>query len=82
MLNKAETIKGDGNIVYETVPIKPMATVKAARIMVNGLRKKRMWVFVPWYAKLYWHIQRFLPGMVFTGAVATMRKYREVVIKE
>jgi len=81
MLNKAETKSGDGNIVYETVPIKPMATGKAAKILVNGLRKKGMFVFVPWYAKLYYHIQRFLPAMVFKGAIQTMKKYREVAQK-
>jgi short-subunit dehydrogenase len=81
MLNKAETKHGDGNIVYETVPIRPMDTEKAAKKLINGLAGNSMWIFVPWYAKLYWHIQRFLPGLVFKGAVATMRKYREAVKK-
>ena len=80
MLNNAETKHGDGNIVYETVPIKPMDTDKAAKKLINGMAGNSMWIFVPWYAKLYWHVQRFLPGMVYKGAVATMKKYRKLII--
>ncbi len=80
MLNKAKVKHGDdGNVVYETVPIKPMATGKAAKILVDGLRKKKMFIFVPWYAKFYFYIQRYIPGMVFKGAVHTMKKYREIM---
>jgi len=79
MLNKAEAPVGDGNVLYETVPIKPMATDKAVKVLINGLRKKKMFVFVPWYAKFYYTLQRFIPGMVFKGAVDTMKKYRVVI---
>lgn len=82
MLNKAETMLGDGNVVYETVPIKPMATDKAVRILVNGLRRKKMFVFVPGYAKFYYHFHRLLPALVFKGALATMKKYREVIAEK
>jgi hypothetical protein len=62
MLNRVETIQGDGNLIYETVPIKPMSTEKAVKILVNGLRKNKMPFFVPWYAKFYYHFQRIAPG--------------------
>ena len=79
MLNKAKTTLGDGNVLYETIPIKPMATDKAVKILINGLRKKKMFVFVPVYAKVYYHLQRFIPAVVFKGAVATMKNYRKVM---
>jgi short-subunit dehydrogenase len=82
MLNKANAKKGDGNVLYETVPIKPMPTAKAAKILVNGIHKKGMIIFVPWYAKLYYHLQGILPGIIFKGAVHTMSKYREVMLKK
>lgn len=79
MLNRAKVKKGSGTIVYEMIPIKPMATAKAVKVLVDGLGKNKQLIFVPWYAKLYYHLQRFIPSMVSRGAVLSMKKYRELV---
>ena len=73
------TRQEDGNILYDAVPIKPMDTDKAVKILVDGLKKNKMLVFVPRYAKFYYNLQRLMPGMIYKGALRTMKKYRGVV---
>lgn len=82
MLNKAKATQGDGNILYEVVPIKPMETKKAAKILIDGISRKGILIFVPWYAKLYYTLQGIIPGLIFKGAIHTMQKYREVISKK
>lgn len=79
MLKNARVKHGSGTAVLETVPMKPMPTTKAVKILVDGMRKKKMLIFVPGYAKFYHYFNRWFPRLVFKGSIAAMKKYRELI---
>ena len=77
---KAKTATGtnaDAEI-REMLPMKAMATDKAATRLINGIASKGRFIFVPWYAKLMYYIQRYIPGVMYSGAIDSMKKFREI----
>lgn len=79
LLEKAKVKHGSGTLYLDLIPMKPMPTNVAAKKLVNGMSKKGMFIYVPWYARLYHHIQYFVPSFMLKGAAFTMKKYREMV---
>jgi NAD(P)-dependent dehydrogenase (short-subunit alcohol dehydrogenase family) len=59
------TFKGtmEGTDARKLVPIKPLATDKAVRALLEGVAKKKPIVVVPFYARLGWWLERFAPRL-------------------
>jgi NAD(P)-dependent dehydrogenase (short-subunit alcohol dehydrogenase family) len=59
------TFKGtmEGTDARKLVPIKPLATDKAVRPLLEGVAKNKAIVVVPFYGRLGWWLERFAPPL-------------------
>ncbi|MFZ1863239.1 MAG: SDR family oxidoreductase [Polyangiales bacterium] len=82
MLHKAEFSRGNREAVLGTLPMKPMPAAKAAQIFVDKIAGKERMTFLPWYAGIFWRLQRLSPSLLHRGALDAIAKYRAVVTKD
>lgn len=59
------TMRGtlEGTDARKLVPIKPLATDKAVRRLLNGVASKKRLVVTPFYGRLGWWLERFSPAL-------------------
>lgn len=81
LLDKANVKQGHGSMFLDLVPMKPMPTAVAAKKVVDKISKKGLLIYVPTYARIYHHIQYFVPSVILKGAAFTMKKYRDMILK-
>lgn len=75
MLNKAKTRGTNAQSVLEDLP-KLMATQDAAKVIVDGLAKKRRKIIFPWYSKALYAISRIWPDFGHVGASHSIKQFR------
>ena len=75
MLSKATTRGTDAQRVLDVLP-KVMPTEEAAKEIVSGFAKKPRKIFVPWYAKVLYFVQRMWPEFGHKGVVHSMAQFR------
>ncbi|MEM7102760.1 MAG: SDR family oxidoreductase [Bacteroidota bacterium] len=81
ILKKAEVKQGTGPMYLELIPMKEMPTTVAAQKLANKMLSNRMFVYLPWYSRFYFHLQYFIPNVLLKGTIFTMKKYREMMSK-
>ena len=81
LLDKASVKHGHGSMFLDMIPMKPMPTEVATKKVVDKISKKGLLIYVPTYARIYHHIQYFIPSVILKGGAFTMKKYRDMILK-
>lgn len=81
LLDKATVKQGHGSMFLDLVPMKAMPTQVAVKKVVDKISKKGLLIYVPTYARIYHHIQYFVPSVILKGGAFTMQKYRDMISK-
>lgn len=76
MLGKATTRGTDAQGVLDVLP-RAMETDRAARVIVRGLSKKPRKIFLPFYARVLYLVQRLWPELGHKGVVHSIEQFRD-----
>jgi NAD(P)-dependent dehydrogenase (short-subunit alcohol dehydrogenase family) len=78
------TLRGtmEGTDARRLVPIKPLATDKAVRALLDGVAARRELVITPFYGRLGWWLERLAPGPAQRLHRFTLRETRRRAAKD
>lgn len=76
LMNKSGDVSNNISEYLDLLP-EPIDASIAAKTIINGLGKKPVLIFTPYYAKISYFLNRFIPGFLARGGDDILNKYRK-----
>lgn len=76
LMNKSGDVSNNMSEYLDLLP-EPIDASIAAKTIINGLGKKPVLIFTPYYAKISYFLNRFIPGFLARGGDDILNKYRK-----
>lgn len=76
LMNKSGNVSNNMSEYLDLLP-EPIDASIAAKTIINGLGKKPVLIFTPYYAKISYFLNRFIPGFLARGGDDILNKYRK-----
>ena len=76
LMNKSSDVSNNMNDYLDLLPEAVDASI-AAKTIIDGLGKKPVLIFTPYYAKISYFLNRFIPNFMAKGGDDILKKYRQ-----